>query len=465
RRQLPAVQRLMEAVQRQAPDLPRHWVHRGVAETLEAARRRLEAGGRLTEEALAAEAVGRARALDRPHLRPVINATGVLIHTNLGRSPLPADIMAHVAAVAAGYSTLEFDLEAGRRGSRHDHVAGLLAEVSGAEAALVVNNNAAAVLLALSTLAAGREVVVSRGQLVEIGGSFRVPEVMAQSGAILHEVGATNKTHLADYERGINERTALLLKVHTSNFRVLGFTAQVPTAQLVALARRHGLPVMEDLGSGVLLPLTLDGYTEPQVQEVVAAGVDVVTFSGDKLLGGPQAGAVVGRRDLIAAMKRHPLARAVRVDKMTLAALELVLRRYVEGRAEELPLWQMLHADPEGLRRRARRLAARIRGVTGAAARVGVVPDQSQVGGGSMPATRLPTWVVTVEPLAASAEAWEAALRAGEPPVIARVQHGALRFDPRTLLPGQDRQLPAVLAAAWAPWLTPGMADGDEHKV
>jgi L-seryl-tRNA(Ser) seleniumtransferase len=388
-------------------------------------------------DALLARIRGRAGELATPNLRPVINATGVVIHTNLGRSPLSPQILDAVRQTALGYSTLEYNLHTGRRGSRHDLVAGLLAELTGGEAAMVVNNNAAAVLLALSQLAKNHEVIVSRGQLVEIGGSFRIPEVMALSGAVLKEVGATNKTHLRDYEGAIGPETRVILKVHASNFRMIGFTESPTTAELVEVAHRHQLVAMEDLGSGVVESWTIDRYTEPSVKDVVAAGVDVVTFSGDKLLGGPQAGVIAGGRTWIEEMKRNPLARALRVDKMTLAALEQVVRIYLEDRQAELPLWQMLWADIDQLKGRARRLAGRIRRRL-PSLRVELAEDYSEVGGGSMPGTTLPTAVVMLEGDDFSVAALEHALRQVEMPVIGRIQENRLILDVRTILKGQE---------------------------
>lgn len=446
-RRIPAAQGFYEALGGESAKV---WQRRAVEEVLNWARAEVRAGRDLPDrEALLARMRARIKALAQPSLRPVINATGVIIHTNLGRSPLPAEVLDRVRAVSEGYSTLEYQLAVGRRGSRHDHVSALLSQLSGARAAMVVNNNAAAVLLALTFLARDGEAVVSRGQLVEIGGSFRIPEVMALSGARLVEVGATNKTHLADYERAISEHTRVLMRVHASNFRVIGFTAEVETAELVAIGKRHGLPVMEDLGSGVVDGLTIDGYTEPSVRDVVAAGVDVVTFSGDKLLGGPQAGIIVGRQDLIDGMKKHPLARAIRVDKMTLAALEAVARLYLEGREAELPLWQMVRQDGEMLSRRARRVAMRLRRQLGPGAEVGVARDVSEIGGGSMPGAHLDTWVVTLASGSRSADALDEALRSATTPVVARIHEGALRFDLRTVLPGQERVLIDSIAEAW----------------
>jgi L-seryl-tRNA(Ser) seleniumtransferase len=382
----------------------------------------------------------------------VINATGVVLHTNLGRAPLACEAVAAMDR-ATGYCNLEYDLERGTRGHRHDLVEDLLRQVTGAEAGVVVNNNAAAVLLALAALARGREVVVSRGELVEIGGSFRVPEIMAQSGCTLREVGTTNKTHLADYERAIGPETALLMRVHTSNYRILGFTAAVATDELVALGSRHGLPVLEDLGSGCLVDLGPLGLErEPTVQEVVAAGVDLVTFSGDKLLGGPQAGLLVGRREAVAACARHPLMRALRPGKATLAGLEATLALYRDPGAapRRVPVLAMLAQDPRELRARAESMAAGLRSALAEGARIEVKQENSQVGGGSLPLQKLPTWVVVVRREGGGVSRLEAALRRYRPPVIARIQEDALLLDPRTLRPGEEETVVAALTSAFS---------------
>lgn len=450
-RRLPAVQVVLRALPPETEDWPRWQIQRAVDVVLARARRAVRDGEEPPALArIVGEVIAEGRRLATPRLKRVINATGVLIHTNLGRSPLPDEILAAVHTVAAGYSTLEYNLLEGKRGSRHDHVADLLEELVGCEAAMVVNNNAAAVLLGLAALARGREVVVSRGELVEIGGAFRIPDVMALSGAVLREVGTTNKTHLRDYREAIGPATGLLLKVHQSNFRQIGFTAAVSTAELVALGRQHQIPVMEDLGSGVVEPLTIGGIEEPSVRAVVAAGVDVVTFSGDKLLGGPQAGIVAGRRDLIEAMKKYPLARAVRVDKMTLAALSATIRWYLDGRADELPLWRMIRLQPEELRVRALAIAEALRlrlppvGGPG----LDVEADTSEIGGGSMPGATLPTYVVRLDPKSEDVTRIERALREGEVPVVARIRQGALVFDPRTVFPADDSRLVSAIAAA-----------------
>jgi L-seryl-tRNA(Ser) seleniumtransferase len=356
-------------------------------------------------------------AVRRPALRRVLNATGVVLHTNLGRAPLAEAALERVREVGGGYSNLEYDVYEGARGSRQDHVSVLLRRLTGAEAALVVNNNAAAVLLALAALAEGREVVVSRGELIEIGDGFRIPDVLARSGARLVEVGTTNKTRAADYEEAIRPETALLLRVHQSNFRVVGFTERPAVAELAAVARRHRLPLLDDLGSGALVELP----DEPTARAALEAGADLVSFSGDKLLGGPQAGIVVGRADLVERLRRHPLQRAVRADKLTLAALEGTLGLYSEpGRAlREVPVLRMVAEPARRIRARAERLAALVDGT--------VEETVGRVGGGALPLVELPSFACAVE------EGLAARLRAGDPPVVGVVRDGRLLLDCRTL--------------------------------
>ncbi|EKP93857.1 L-seryl-tRNA(Sec) selenium transferase [Thermaerobacter subterraneus] len=456
-RGLPAVHRLLghPAVRAAAAGPAAGWATAVVREVLEDERRRRWQGEEpRTADELAALAARQLQALTRPSLRPVINATGVVLHTNLGRAPLAREAVEAAAAVAAGYSTLEYDTGSGGRGSRLEHVRHLLRRLTGAEDALVVNNNAAAVFLVLAALASGREVVVSRGQLVEIGGSFRIPEILAASGARLVEVGTTNKTRLSDYEAAIGPDTALLLRVHTSNYRIIGFTASVPLSDLVALGRRHALPVVDDLGSGLLLPPAgpeaAGLASEPAVRDSVAQGADLVTFSGDKLLGGPQAGIIAGRADLIARLRRHPLMRALRCDKLVLAALEATLRLYLDPEAarRQVPVLAMLSRSPEELARAARRLATRLRRALGPRARIRLAAGESQAGGGSLPEVPWPTTLVGIEAPGLPAAALAAALRQGEPPVVARVQDQVLWFDPRTLLPGDERVLVDTVVAA-----------------
>lgn len=431
RRSLPAIDRLVTAV----PDAPRPLVVREARALVAAVR----AGAPAPEDWAAAvrERVARASV---PGLRRVINGTGVVLHTNLGRAPLDAAVAAAVAEIAQGYSNLELDLARGERGERLQGVEEPLRALSGAEAALAVNNNAAATLLMLTALAAGREVVVSRGELVEIGGAFRVPEVISAGGARLVEVGTTNRTRVADYARAIGPDTAALLKVHPSNFRITGFTGSADRAELAALARERGVLYLEDLGSGALVP----GLGEPTVAEVVAAGADVVCFSGDKLLGGPQAGLVVGRGASVARMRRHPLYRALRLDRLVLAALEATLRGYVAG---ERPLAVRLLERPAAeLRATAEAWAAELgrRGVA-----VTTAPDASVAGAGSRPGEALPTTVLVI----AVPDADDAArrLRLGAPPVMVRVRDGAVRVDPRAVLPEEAAALLDALASACGP--------------
>ena len=385
----------------------------------------------------------------RPSLRPVINATGVVLHTNLGRAPLSPAAAAAAYAASVGYTNLEYDLSAGERGSRHVHAAEALRELTGAEAALVVNNNAAALVLALRAIAAGGEAIVSRGELIEIGGSFRIPEVMEASGARLVEVGTTNRTHDRDYAGAIGAHTRAIVKVHRSNFRLSGFTAEVGVARLAAIARDAGVPVIVDLGSGVLAdPAPLGLPAEPTAREVIEAGADLVTMSGDKALGGPQAGLVVGRSELVERLRRDPLARAVRVGKGTLAALEATLAEHRDPAAarDRVPALAMLSADPQTLARRAAAVADALSDVPGGAT-VRVVEGESAVGGGAFPDATLPTSLVAIDPGAASAAAVEARLRAHDPPVIARVKEGRVLLDPRTV---PDDALPVLVAAVRA---------------
>ncbi|MBI5232345.1 MAG: L-seryl-tRNA(Sec) selenium transferase [Coriobacteriales bacterium] len=425
---------------------PRSVVVTAVRESIEDARRRIFAGEELSYgvEAAAADALARVAIAESPSLHRVINATGIIVHTNLGRSVLSAAAIDAVAEVARGYSTLEYDVESGERGSRHVHVESLLTELTGAEAAMAVNNNAAAVMMALAVLAHGKEAIVSRGQLVEIGGSFRVPDIMRESGATMIEVGTTNKTHLSDYEAAIGPNTGLILKVHSSNFRVVGFTEEVPVRDLVELAARHAVPVYEDQGSGVLFDLRRYGLPyEPTVRESIQQGADLVSFSGDKLLGGPQAGMIVGRWDIVQRLKKHPLARAMRLDKMTLAALETTLRTMRdEARAvEEIPTLKMLTTPAAEIGARAHELAGRIEESTDGAAVIEVVEDISRAGGGALPLADIPTFVVTIEPRAISDVDLESRMRLGEPTIVARLREGRLVIDPRTLLDAEEENV------------------------
>jgi L-seryl-tRNA(Ser) seleniumtransferase len=374
-------------------------------------------------------------ATETANLRRVVNGTGVVLHTNLGRSVLAPCLKEHLTDIAFSYSTLEFDLASGERGTRYAHVEQLICQLTGAEAALVVNNNAAAVLLVLSALAAGREVVVSRGELVEIGGAFRIPEVMRQGGAILREVGTTNRTHPRDYQGAITEQTAMLLKVHTSNFAVVGFTAEVAVVELAAIGQEHGLPVVVDAGSGNLLTWDSDWMSEPRVQDYLAAGADLVTFSGDKLLGGPQAGIIVGRAALVNPLKKHPLLRALRVDKLTLAALEGTLRLYRDERVAvaEIPTLQLLRLPADALKRRGQRALRRLRQQLPPRVTLALVPGVSQVGGGALPLAELPTWLLTIRDETCTAQELELGLRRQRVPVIGRIAKGQFLLDLRTV--------------------------------
>ncbi|TYO94970.1 L-seryl-tRNA(Sec) selenium transferase [Desulfallas thermosapovorans] len=394
-------------------------------------------------------AIHEANLLNRSNLRRVLNVTGVVLHTNLGRAVLGENARQAINHAASGYSNLELDLATGKRGSRYAPVEQLLARLTGAEAALVVNNNAAAVLLALGTLARGKEVIVSRGQLVEIGGSFRIPEVMAQSGARLVEVGATNKTYASDYQKAITAETALLLHVHTSNYRIVGFTRETSIAELVELGRAYKLPVMSDLGSGSLVDLAEHGFpVEPTVQQVVKEGADVVTFSGDKLLGGPQAGIIVGKKEYLDCMKKNPLTRAVRIDKFTVSALEATLREYIDPNTvwERIPTLAMLTADINILQQKAHSLCAELTAAAGDLALFTPVQTSSAVGGGALPTADLPSWAVEVIPRDMTIFDLAGKLRETEPAVIGRLQDGKLLMDVRTLLPGDEKTLVEVVA-------------------
>lgn len=380
-----------------------------------------------------------------PSLRGCVNATGVVLHTGLGRAVLPEEAAAAVLDAAQGYCTLEIDAETGHRGDRNVHFSRLLCELTGAEAATAVNNNAAATLLALNTLAAGKEVIVSRGQLVEIGGSFRMPEVMAASGAVLREVGTTNKTRLADYENAINENTGAILRVHMSNYRIVGFFEEPGIAELVELGHRHGLPVVDDLGSGALIDLGTYGLeSDPLVRDSIKAGVDAACFSGDKLIGGPQCGILVGRKTAIEAMRKNPLARALRIGKLEIAALEETLKLFLQPGLinERHPVYRMLSLKPEYLGRRARAMARRLKGIP---ACVEVVEGTSQVGSGSVPGKTMPTMLLSIRPENMSAETLARALRNNDPPVFPRIRQEAVLLDLRTIQPEEDRTVTAAL--------------------
>src|SRR5438094_1011750 len=386
-----------------------------------------------------------------PSLQPVINATGVILHTNLGRAPLPETVVDEFRRTATQYSNLEYDLEAGARGKRDVHTSELLTRLTGAEAAVVVNNCAAGVLVTLAALARGGEVIVSRGELIEIGDGFRIPEIMEQSGAILREVGTTNRTHVGDYEKAINEKTRVLLRVHPSNFKVTGFTDKPSLEELVALSQRRQIPLVEDLGSGCLVDLAEQGITEPTVRQSVEAGVGIVTFSGDKLLGGPQAGIIAGKKDLIARVRRHPLFRALRVDKLAIAALEATLGAYLRAAWDEIPVMRMIRMTPEELKRRAENFIRELRPELPLdEVEIEVVDGASLAGGGSTPTQSLPSKVIRIASVRYSAAKLEQRLRrapAGTS-VIARVEDDRLALDLRTVFPEQEPLLVKTLAAA-----------------
>ena len=441
-RELPQVGEMLEHPSLVGKGLPSWAVKESVREVLARRRAALMQGEEadVSADAVAADALPRAQELTRFHLRRVINATGVVVHTNLGRSPLPPGAVDRLMKVAGHYTNVEYDLERGVRGGRGYGVARLLRRLTGAEDAVVVNNNAAAVYLVLRALSEGKEAVVSRGELVEIGGSFRIPDVMSNSGAILREVGTTNRTHLRDYEQAIGENTGLLMKVHRSNFRVVGFVAEVGRDDLVRVGRSKGVPVVEDLGSGQLQRGLVGD--EPLVAEAVRAGVDLVTFSGDKLLGGCQAGIVVGRKSLVQKLARHPMMRVLRTDKLVYAALEGTLRHYLDGESDQVHAHRMVQhgatrEESDGLMQRlvssvpdlARHFEVSVRETTGRA------------GGGALAQVDLEGFALCLGPRAENASVWAERLRRVEPPVIVRVSDGSVWIDPRTLLPGDDRDL------------------------
>jgi L-seryl-tRNA(Ser) seleniumtransferase len=430
-RELPAVD---EVVERLSPALARYPRALVVAETrraIERRRSRILAGG--VDEVSVEERVAQAlAALERPSLRRVVNATGVVLHTNLGRAPLGP------MAALPGYSNLEYDLAAGRRGKRDAHYAPLLERLLGAPA-IAVNNNAAAVFLALHELAAGGEALVSRGELIEIGDGFRIPDIMAHSGAAICETGTTNRTTVEDYRAAITARTRLLLRVHPSNFKMEGFTSRPALSELIALGRERGLPVYEDLGSGCVAPLREFGIDEPLASESLAAGVDLVSFSGDKLLGGPQAGILAGKAEIVARLRRNPLYRALRLDKLVCQALEQTLRSLLLEQWEQAPALAMIRLTADSIRARAEALVARTRGI-----RAEVVPGRSLAGGGATPQQTIPTWLIAVE---CDAVAAESALRAGDPPIIARIENGKLLLDLRTVFTAEEDELAAALDA------------------
>ena len=459
-RNIPAVDELLATprIQSMLAAYPRWTVLEAVRQVLADRRQRVLRGGvtreaaetLLAPDAIAAAVAEAATQKAGPSFIPVINATGVILHTNLGRAPLVPAALEAIQATAAGYANLEFDLATGTRGSRQVHVEALLCALTGAEAALVVNNNAAAVLLTINTFASGREIVVSRGQLVEIGDSFRIPDVMVRASGRLREVGTTNRTYLRDYEEAVGPETAVLLQVHRSNFQILGFTADVELSELVALARRHNLLVMDDLGSGALLDLSLLGLRrEPLAADAIRAGVDLVTFSGDKLLGGPQAGILVGRRDLLARARKNPLARTVRIDKLSLAALEATLRLYREPERalREIPILRMLGLTAAAIGARADQAACALRSAFSDVT-IAIEDETSEVGGGALPLQAIPTRVLALRPARGSAAQLEARLRRGRPPVLVRIKGDRVLVDLRTVETADEAALFQALREA-----------------
>ena len=455
-RDLPSVETVMAsaALGELAQVYSRPWLVDLVRDQLQVARDAIGKGSDAPAAAEVAEEVRRAvKNITRPSPRPVINATGVVIHTNLGRAPLSQEAIDAATHAAQGYSDLELNLATGRRGSRQAHLQFLLRQLTGAEAALAVNNNASAVLLGLSALAAGKPVIVSRGEAVEIGGGFRIPDVLVQSGASLVDVGTTNRTYARDYENAVTEETAAFLKAHASNFRVEGFTAAVEPAELVELGRRHQIPVLHDVGSGCLLNTEKYGMAhEPTPQESVKAGVGLTFFSGDKLLGGPQAGIVVGTRELVARLERHPLARAVRIDKLSLASLNATLLHYLLNEAEgKIPIWRMISVGAEEIERRALSWQSALE-TKAPETKTTVTPARSAIGGGSLPGETLPSWVLAIHchVTPGGPDAVLARLRQGETPVVARILDGQVLLDPRTVLPEEEPDLIKCLRTAVA---------------
>ncbi len=447
-RKLPSIERVLQRaeLQQSIATQGRTLVLDSARQVMEQARREIVNGQPCPAlEALLDRVLADLQTRGQPTLCKVINATGVIVHTNLGRAPLSGEAMAAMDLVGQGYSNLEYDLDDGSRGSRYAHAEGLLKRLTGAGAGLLVNNNAGAILLILTALGRGRKAIISRGQLIEIGGGFRIPEVMLQSGVRLVEVGTTNRTHVGDYESAIDEETALLLHVHYSNFRVLGFARQVSLSELAGVAHQHGLLTIEDLGSGCLLDTTPFGLAhEPTVQEAIAEGADLVCFSGDKLLGGPQAGIVVGRADLITSLKAHPLARALRVDKTTIAGVQATLLHYLRQEAiGKVPVWRMISQSVDEIQARADSWVERLRN-QGAQAEAS--PGLSTVGGGSLPGETLPTRLVALT--VTSPDSLARRLRMGEPSVVGRIEGGRFVLDPRTVLPEEGQELLSALERA-----------------
>ncbi len=454
--QLPSVDECLKSScgQKWLDLFPRKIVLRAVREVIDSKRKEILNGAvsDVSIEALSHDMEQTIKKYFAYKLRPLINATGVVIHTNLGRSILSDRAVEHVTTTALSYSNLEYEITTGKRGKRYSHIQEIIRELTGAEDAVVVNNNAAAVLICLDTFAKGREVIVSRGELVEIGGSFRIPEVMKASGAVLREIGTTNKAHLADYENALCGNTALLLKVHQSNYRMIGFTEEVPIEKLVKIGKEYKIPVVADLGSGCMIDLKKYGVPgEPTVQEVVKTGADVVTFSGDKLLGGPQAGIIIGKEKFIQKVQKNPLLRAMRIDKMTLASLEATFMQYLdeEKALKEIPTLRMLTESADVIKKRARKIILSMKKDVSRHAELEVRADESQAGGGSLPEINFPTFVVSVKPLSISVNELEKRLRLSAPPVIARIKDDALLLDARTVQDGEIRDLVGCIIKAF----------------
>ena len=454
-RRLPGVDHILELTKKESifEDIPQAVLVNSIRKILETLRKRiLSVDLEIQAESLEAPHIMEmveaevCRAMT-PNLKNLVNATGVVVHTNLGRSLLAQDVVNNVASISSRYSNLEYDLSAGKRGSRYSPVEEILCEISGAESAMVVNNNAGAVLLCIETIAKNKNVIVSRGELVEIGGSFRIPDVMQKSGGILKEVGTTNRTHLRDYEHAIDENTALLLKVHRSNYSIIGFTAEISLQELVELGGKHTIPVMEDLGSGTFIDFSKYGpWKEPTIQESVATGADVVTFSGDKLLGGPQAGLIVGKKKILDQIKQNPLTRALRIDKMTLAALESTLRLYrdEEKAVRMIPTLRMLTLKKTEIEKKASDLCERLQKINNSKLQIDIIEDFSKAGGGALPLLELPTNCLKIRINGMSANRLELNMRQNSPPIIGRIEHDSFIIDPRTLL---EADIPIIQSA------------------
>jgi len=452
-RQIPSVDQVLgqESLRSILNHYPRQMVVDAVRKVLDRQRKQVLTGKLVTisHQEILSQITAEVKKKGENQLKPVINATGVVVHTNLGRSLLAQKAIEHLVEVAQRYNNLEYDLNQGKRGSRYSHVEALLCELTGAEAAMVVNNNAGAVFLTLNTLAYGKKVIVSRGELIEIGGSFRIPDVMARSGAILTEVGTTNRTHIYDYEQAIDEQTALIMKVHKSNYKIIGFTKEVGLKKLVTLGQKYNLPVIEDLGSGNFVDLTKYGLEkEPLVQKSIADGADIVSFSGDKLLGGPQAGIILGKRKFIEPIKKNPLNRALRIDKLTLAGLESTLRLYQDEKQalKEIPTLRLLTLPPAYLRQQAMRLKRLLQDsfdekILG----VEIKRSVSKVGGGALPGQELPTFVVAIKPIQISVLELEQRLRVARPPLVARIEEDFLCLDVRTIQNDELKLIPQII--------------------